>query len=112
MKNLERIPVTEEELKGRKGKFKLQRRRSSKILSDIRFLMKHITTMVEEAGAMEVVVTPSSIDRMFAAVSHRLILSPTDDQNKWVSVAKQIRLNRALLAKDLQSSPAPKPVEN
>lgn len=111
MKHLDKIPMTAAETKGRAGKHAAIRRKSSKVLADVRFLMRHITAMVEDAGAMEEVITPSSVDRMFAAVSRRLILTVKDDQKKWLSITTQIRANLALL-KDIQSSSAPKPSEN
>lgn len=78
-------------MKGKTGGFKERRRKASKTLSDMRFVMNYIIAMVKEVGAMEDVITPESVDRMFGSISHKLSVLAKDDRNKWISLARKLR---------------------
>lgn len=89
VKHIDDIPLSELEMIGRKGQYKYLRRKSFKNLGDMRFLMTYITRMVYEVNAMEDIITPESVDRMFESISHKL--SDKDGQNKWQSFLRKLR---------------------
>ena len=59
---LDKIPLSAEEKHGKSGRGKNNRRESRKTYNDLAFLMKYITTRVQEAGRMEEEITISSVD--------------------------------------------------
>ena len=99
MRHLDMRPVPVKESQGvRTGPItKHQRRKVSKLLSDMRFVMKYITKLVEEEGAMTDTITPSSVWRMFDSITHRLSPASLDESNKWVSFVRVLRGNHVVV---------------
>jgi hypothetical protein len=91
VQHLDRIPLDEMELHGRKGRFGQQRRAVKRTLCDLRFLMKWIADKVEEADAKEDVITLSSVNRMFEAVAHFFSDAERDGQKSWLTVVRAVR---------------------
>jgi len=91
VQHLDRIPLDETEQHGRTGRFQGQRRAAKRTLCDLRFLMNWISNKVEEAGAKEEVITPSSVNRMFQAVSHFFSQAERDGQKSWLTIVRAVR---------------------
>lgn len=89
--HLDALPLGEEELQGRSGSHSGKRRPASKVLSDLSFLMKHITEKVVAAGAMPDEITLSSVDKMFDVVVDEFGRGHRDAQKKWLTVVREVR---------------------
>ena len=58
----------------------------------MKYLIKVILKLIEEeGGAMPNQLTTTAVDRMFALVSHRLVLGARDCQKQWQSVVVELR---------------------
>ena len=53
--------------------------------------MEFVTRKVEEIGALEEVITVTSVDKMFAAVSYIFDNCPRDAQKRWQTVVNHLR---------------------
>jgi hypothetical protein len=91
--HLDKIPLSDDELHGRRGQHKLARRPAKKTLSDMRKLMQIIQQKVEEGGFFCTEVTPESVDRMYRSVEDYFIKftgKGRDSQKSWISVLGSI----------------------
>jgi rubredoxin len=69
IKHLNNLPIGQEKSHHRPGKYGNRRRRASKTLSDMNYLMKQLTKMVEEANKMATIITIDSVDRMYDVIA-------------------------------------------
>ncbi|KAG7361411.1 hypothetical protein IV203_036519 [Nitzschia inconspicua] len=69
VKNLDNLPLADDEMHGRTGGYVARRRLSKKTLCDMRFLMNWMTDRVEAAGHRENNTTISAVDRMFLSMN-------------------------------------------
>jgi hypothetical protein len=63
----------------------------TKVLTDMRFLCKHITNIVQDMGKLEEIITISAVDQMFAAAALSLLGRERDRQKQWISVVRELR---------------------
>jgi hypothetical protein len=91
VKHLDHVPLTAKELINRSGNGQNSRRDARKSLCDLRFVMEFVTRKVEEIGALEEVITVTSVDKMFAAVSYIFDNCPRDAQKRWQTVVNHLR---------------------
>ena len=91
VKHLDDIELGEEELHGRKGRYKLQRRKSTKILSDMKFLMEYVTRKVRERNAFRAEITIATVDSMFDAVADLLSSNARNAQLNWLTAVGRLR---------------------
>lgn len=91
VRHLDAIPLSEWEMNGRPGPNATVRRKSSKDLCDMRFLMKLMTNIVEEVGALEDDISISSVDRMFSVIADRLVVGARHPQKTWITVVSETR---------------------
>lgn len=91
IEHVDAIPLSRIEQHRRTGYFKEQRRKASKTLSNMRYLMKVVLKYVREANAVTSVMTTTSVDNMFKTVAHRLISGCRDDQKRWITVVRELR---------------------
>ena len=91
IRHLDIIPLSEFEQNGRPGHNAAVRRASTKDLCDMRYLMRLMTTLVEEKNAMEETISISSVDRMFSKVVHKLVVGARHSQKTWITVVAETR---------------------
>jgi hypothetical protein len=91
VKFLDRLPLSETEIHGRRGKFSGNRRLARKILNDINFLMNHLKALVVEKNAMPRIINEGSVDRMFSFVEASISGKDRDVQKCWSTVYKELR---------------------
>jgi hypothetical protein len=96
VKHLDRVPIGEEEMHGRTGSKKGNRRPARKILNDMRFLMKFIQEKVVERGKFEEEITIDSVDRMYKAVADCFDINARDAQKRWITIVNGIRTKKIL----------------
>ena len=91
--HLDTLPLAPEEMHGRRGPRPDRRRPSTKILSDMKFLMKHIVSKLRERGLYEEIKTIESVDRMYQGVAdlYNVRNNPRNGQISWMTTANQIR---------------------
>jgi hypothetical protein len=90
--HLDRLPVHDDEMSGRTGKYKRRRKPISKVWSDLSFLMKYIGRRVEEAGNTQEEITMANVDLMFTTVEGEFAEGRLrNTQKQWTSVAKDLR---------------------
>lgn len=94
IEHLNNIPLSAVELHRRTGARRNTRRRASKLLSDMKFLMRVIWQMVLDSNAAPAIITIGSDDFMFKAVSEKLIVNIRDDQKQWLTVVRELRRRR------------------
>jgi hypothetical protein len=92
--HLNHIPLSKVEMHRRTGKYKGNRRRSSKFLVDLKGLMKKLLEIVERSGQMAEVISVSSVDRMFDVIEGKINLKDRDLQKMWTTVAKELRTGK------------------
>jgi len=88
---LNSIPLDKDEMHGRTGKSKEKQRLARKNLNDMKFIMNWITKKVQEARAMEQVITLSSVDRMFAVVAGEFSEGECNGQKKWNTLVRDLQ---------------------
>jgi hypothetical protein len=91
VKHLDTVPLTEDEKHARTGPNKEFRRSATKMLSDLRFLMKFVHNRVVERGAMEAQITVANVDKMWVAVLDCFSVKDRDAQKRWATVVNGIR---------------------
>jgi hypothetical protein len=89
--HLDAIPIEDDEMHGRTGRFKASRRPAAKTFSDMKFLMKWIKDKVVAASALEANITVTAVDRMFSAVSAEFSVGERDAQKRWTTFINSIR---------------------
>lgn len=87
---LDDVPLTAEEMVGRRGG-STTRRPAGKSLSDLRYVMNVLVMMVEEEGTMNLNITIATVDEMFRSIEHRLLVRIRDLQKNWRSVVREFR---------------------
>jgi hypothetical protein len=91
VKFLDAIPLSEWEMNGRPGPNATIRRKSSKDLCDMRYLMNLMTKLLEQENALEEEICESSVDRMFAKIADRLVVGARHPQKTWLTVVSETR---------------------
>lgn len=94
IEHLNNMPLSAVERHRRTGGRVDQRRRASKLLSDMKYVMFVIWQMVKETNAVPAVVTIRTVDAMFKAVGEKLIVNIRDDQEQWLTVVRELRRRR------------------
>ena len=90
--HLKEVPLAEEEMHGRTGGTRECRREPSKLLSDMRFLMKWITDKVAASpGGIKREITISAVDCMFQVVTDEFSEGERNGQKKWLTVVRSLR---------------------
>jgi hypothetical protein len=90
VKHLDDVPLSQEELHGRKGRYRNQRRKTSKLLSDLKFLMEYMKRKLEERNEFRAETTLESVDAMFRSVSD-LFEGPRPGQINWLTAVNKLR---------------------
>jgi hypothetical protein len=71
------------------------------MLTDMRFLCKHlIHLVVEKLGKLETVITITAVDRMYTSIQNLVLKGERDAQKQWLTVLRQIRREKS--TKDIQ----------
>jgi hypothetical protein len=91
LNHLDDLPLAEDKMHGRTGKYKDKRRAATKVLSDLHYIMEFFSNKVTERNLQEPVINPESVDRMFIAVSDIFTEAERDAQKRWVSVVLNVR---------------------
>lgn len=91
VKHLDSFALDEEELHGRTGISRGQRRLARKTLNDIKFLMKFVHDKVVERGAYEIEINLANVDKMFLAVADCFDVKERDAQKRWSTVVHAVR---------------------
>ena len=93
IRHLDNIPIGDNERHGRRGRNANLRRPTSKILSDMRFLMNHVHRTVVSRNLYEENKTIESVDRMFAGVAdvYNFSNNPRNGQLNWITTVAQLR---------------------
>ena len=90
MNHLDSIPITQEEMHGRTGKFSRQRCPAKKILCDMKFIMNWVDAKVVSKGGKEATINVASVDQMFRLVADLFLEKERDAQKQWTTVAVSI----------------------
>jgi hypothetical protein len=88
---LDLLPLSEEELHGRRGKYANQRRNTRKTFSDLKFICEFIEDRVVKRGIFPDEITPLTVDAMFIAVSDVFTIQERSAQTQWTSVVNTVR---------------------
>jgi len=88
---LDTVPLSDEEMHGRTGGKRENRRLARKTLNDMQFIMTWITKKVQAAGAMEEEITLSLVDRMFAVVTDEFSEGERNGQKKWSTIVRVLQ---------------------
>jgi hypothetical protein len=84
------------QLQRKVGPNKLNRRLVLKMLTDMRFLCKHlIELVVKTMGKLEIVITITAVDRMYTSIEKLILKGQRDAQKQWLTVLRQIRRDKA-----------------
>ena len=86
------IGLTRDELHGRTGKYKQNRRKIRQTMSDMKVLMNYIKRNVMQRNRNEDVITILSVDRMFGAIADLFRQNVRDVQIIWTTVLKNLRV--------------------
>jgi hypothetical protein len=105
VKHLDDLPIGEQEMHGRKGPLKHNRRATKKILYEMRWLMKYIEAKLEERNLLQTKDNDIlSVDRMFAAVSDIFPPEPRNQQTIWNTVCQRLMRRERIEKKVLRQS--------
>ena len=89
---LDQLELQEEEMHARTGRFKGNRRKSTKLFSDLSFLMEYCTAQVSLKGGLVEEITLQSVDDMYALIEPEFTVSgPRNAQKKWTTHVKETR---------------------
>jgi hypothetical protein len=91
IENINDIGLSTEEMHHRTGSLREPRRKASKYLSDMSYVMDVITNTYLRCKPMPLVITYSTIDAMFKEVVPVLVVNIRDDQKQWLTVVRQLR---------------------
>jgi hypothetical protein len=91
VKHLDLEPLSAAELARKVGPNKDSRRIATKFLSDMRFLCKFLAKIIENLGKLEMIITLSSVDRMFEVIAHLVLDKDRDAQKNWTSLVRELR---------------------
>jgi hypothetical protein len=94
VKHLDKRPITEEELHGRRGKNKLNRREATKVLCDMKFMIAQIQLRLDAHDLrflQNEPVTQRRVNDMFAAINDSFLINERDVQKSWLSVVRDLR---------------------
>ena len=98
-KHLDDVDLGTDELHGRTGSFKANRRKSNKMFSDLSFLMEYCTAQVELKGALVEEITVQSVDDMFMVIADEFGESgKRNAQKRWTTHVKETRKKLRQLA--------------
>ena len=90
LKHLDLVPLDETERHGRTGGTKDSRRPAKKTLSDLSYLMRYMTTKLEELNAVPEQITMTSVDTMYNVLEHEFA-GGRNSQKKWNTFVKEVR---------------------
>ena len=91
---LDNIPLTVDEMHGRNGRNKNNRRAARKTYSDLAYLMNYIQDKVQEAGAMTDTITIANVDAMYQVVAQEFLAGRRNAQKKWSTFSQELRRRR------------------
>ena len=91
MKHIDNTQLGKGELHGQKGRFRLQRRKSSKVLSDMKFLMEFIKRTLQARNAYRAEITIETVDAMYGSVSDLFRSNPRTGQLNWLTAVNTLR---------------------
>lgn len=100
IEHVDALPLSQVEKHRRTGYFNAQRRKASKHLSDMKYVVKVVMQLVKEVNAHTAVHTINTVDNMFRAVAQRLIAGCRDDQKQWLSVVRELRRQKVVVVDD------------
>ncbi|KAL7572070.1 hypothetical protein ACA910_001717 [Epithemia clementina (nom. ined.)] len=103
---LARVPLSEEEKHGRTGRDSDKRRLPRKTLSDMKFLMNHLTKIIKDKGKFiePAVATTADVNAMFYEIADEF-QGIRDAQKKWVTVVNELRDQAADDRRELAGRP-------
>jgi hypothetical protein len=94
VEHIDKRPISQHELHGRRGKHKDKRRKATKILCDMKFLIKHIQQVLEEQDIRFLpneLVTQRKVNSMFASINDTFLVHDRDVQKSWVTIVRDLR---------------------
>jgi hypothetical protein len=89
--HLDKVPLGDEELHGRKGLFQNARRPARKILYEMKWIMNYAHAKVKERNLFPAKISPATVDQMFQDISDIFPnnTSERSQQVHWGTVYKQ-----------------------
>jgi hypothetical protein len=96
--HLDDVPLSAVELHGRKGRYREQRRKTSKLLSDMKFLMGYMKRILQERNLYRAETTLESVDAMFQSVSD-LFEGNRPGQINWLTAVNKLRYTQRNIAR-------------
>jgi hypothetical protein len=91
VKHIDDMELSVDELHGRKGRFRLQRRKSTKVLSDMKYLMEFIKRTLTARNAYRAETTIETVDEMYRSVSDLFHANPRTGQLNWLTAVNTLR---------------------
>jgi hypothetical protein len=89
--HLDKVNLDDTETHGRALPFRKKRRPASKMMCDLRFLMKFVNDLVEREDAIEDMITLTTVDKMYSLVSKNFDAGERDLQKQWLTAVREIR---------------------
>jgi hypothetical protein len=99
-KHLDKIPLSEDEMHGRTGLHKNNRRKSRRTLCDLRYLIKFISKYIGARNVFRPEITPENVAAMFNDIADIFTDSERDAQKIWVSAVGSIRRRHGMPESD------------
>jgi hypothetical protein len=91
VRHIDMKPLTGVEKARKVGPNKENRRMVTKYLTDMRFICKFLTNILELMGKLELIVTLTAVDRMFEEFADFVLGRERDAQKQWTSVVRELR---------------------
>ena len=91
LEHLDTLPLSEEEMHGRTGPNRNNRRPARKVLHDMKTLMGYMKFICISRGVYEEDITAASVDRMFIAIADIFNEKERDAQTSWITVLCGLR---------------------
>jgi hypothetical protein len=91
IEHIDDIGLSTEEMHRRTGSLRERRRKASKYLSDMSYVMDVVKNTYLHRKPMPLVITYATIDAMFKEVVPVLVVNIRDDQKQWLTVVRQLR---------------------
>ena len=92
MAHIDDVPVGQEEAHGRSGRHKNKRRPSSKLHSDLAYLVNYIAERVEQRNGIPEQITLMTVDAMWNLVADEFGDGAGNAQKKWTTVVREVRV--------------------
>jgi hypothetical protein len=107
VRHIDKRPVSEQEIHGRRGLYRMNRRSATKILSDIRYIINYIKSRLalQNIGfEPNEPITLRKVNFLYAAVQNEFFVNPRDVQNSWLTVVRRLReRNRQINNEDAET---------